>query len=68
MTTEGLGVLNAPVDERCSCSYSAWSSLGRRGGAGPVAKGGGLQTWEVEVNRRRASCDLIAAGRNDCIV
>lgn len=68
MTTEGFGVLNAPVDERCNCSYSAWSSLGRRGGAGPVAKGGGVRTAEVEVNRRRVSCGLKAAERIDCIV
>jgi hypothetical protein len=35
---DGLGVLNAPVELRCSCSNSSCSFGGRRGGDGPVAK------------------------------
>lgn len=68
MITDGFGVLNAPVDERCNCSYNSWSSLGRRGGAGPVAKGGGVRTREPEVNRRRVSCDLKATERVDSMM
>lgn len=32
------GVLNAPVDRRCSSSKISWSSFGRRGGAGESRK------------------------------
>lgn len=35
--SEGLGVLKAPVDDRCNRSNSSCSFGGRRGGEGPVA-------------------------------
>lgn len=45
------GVLNAPVLCRCSFSKSSCSSLGRRGGEGPLPKGGrgGVLRWGVVV-------------------
>ena len=67
MTTVGFGVLNAPVEERCSCSYSSWSSLGRRGGAGPEANGEAARRWGPDEKRRRVSWDRKARGRVDCI-
>jgi hypothetical protein len=38
LVTPGLGVLNAPVEDRCRRSNSSCSLGGSRGGAGPVAK------------------------------
>lgn len=40
MTMVGLGVLNAPVEDCWRRSKISCSDLGRRGGEGPVAKGG----------------------------
>ena len=48
-------MLKAPVDARCKFSYSSWSFLGRRGGAGPDLKGGVARRWTFEENGRRAS-------------
>ena len=67
MTTVGFGVLNAPVDDRCSSSYSSWSFLGRRGGAGPDPNGGVARRWVLDEKRRRESCVRKAIGRTDCI-
>lgn len=52
--TEGRGVLNAPVELRCSLSNSSCSLGGRRGGAGPVANA--LRMLEVEKRRREEIC------------
>ena len=40
VTTDGLGVLNAPVEDLCSRSNSSCSFGGRRSGAGPFVKAG----------------------------
>ena len=67
MTTVGFGVLNAPVEERWSCSYRSCSSLGRRGGAGPVANGGAARRRGPDEKRRRVSWDRKVSERADCI-
>jgi hypothetical protein len=67
-----LGVLKAPVLWRCSFSKISWSSLGRRGGAGPDPKG--ACAWWVEVLKvrreswrgRRAMVRIVAAMVGDC--
>jgi len=40
VVTDGLGVLNAPVEDFWRRSNSSCSFGGRRGGAGPVEKAG----------------------------
>ena len=40
VTTDGRGVLNAPVEDFCKRSNSSCSLGGRRGGAGPVENAG----------------------------
>ena len=67
-TTWGCGVLKAPVDARCKFSYSSWSALGRRGGAGPDLKGGVARRWTFVENGRRASWKQSIGVRGDDIV
>lgn len=49
------GVLKAPVLCFCSASKSSCSSLGRRGGEGPLPKGGAELRCEAEVLRGAAA-------------
>ena len=52
-TTSGLGELKAPVEDCWRRSYSSWSALGRRGGAGPEEKGVAARVSVVVDSRRR---------------
>jgi hypothetical protein len=51
--TIGLGVLNAPVEDRCRRSNSSCSFGGRRGGAGPVANAVLLTEWVKNLREGR---------------
>jgi hypothetical protein len=63
-TTSGLGVLNAPVDERWRRSNSSCSFGGRRGGAGPVAKA----VRQLDCVKKRRDGRRNFGGRNRDIV
>ena len=65
MVTEGLGVLNAPVEARWRRSNSSWSFWGRRGGEGPVAKAG---LGDVVVKRRREGRRNLGGRRRDILL
>ena len=62
-----FGVLKAPVLCFCSFSKISWSSLGRRGGAGPEPKGAcACRVEMLKVRReswrgRRATVRIVAA-------